>query len=730
MARAWPFPKTNTPSSLLLVLAVTTAILSASVMPASRPAVAAATPPTPDVTAGARQLPDRGFLTATNAASQVCDYYVDQTRGAPGNPGTQDQPWATVHQAIAHIQATAPAQGPGKAICVYAEQPQGAPAPTTYTGPGMTISKSGTAAAPYVLRRAPTATARPVLRLNQATPLLRIEGQYWVVEGLELDLADQRTTGLVLQGRYLALRHSFVHDDARGAAVYVNGQDVTVEGGVIADNFHFAGEDSHGVNIVADAQRVLVRQVTIRDNGGDGVQCEYTGSPDDPAAPRDITIEDNRIETTDANLGRIEQAIDIKTCDRVSIRGSVPPDRNDPLAAGQKLLNFRTAATGGRPDAGGAIVVHYGARGVLVENNRLFRSCHGIAIGRTDVAVTNMVIRRNAIFDMRSGQGNCRGRGLQLQRVEGLEVYHNTFDALAGAALWIDPGAGHTAKNVEQWNNIVRDAAWFLDIRVGKLSGFASDHNVFWDAPPNPNQQRFLVDGQPLDISAWRQKATGSAILAADGNGRVDDPRFVPGAPAFTDYYTLADPNSPVRDRALRNVSSYFAGAGPDIGFRETYDANADTCMLSVAGSWWPSEPFATQTGRFTAEVDAIPSAAPVDAAVGLSGGPATGWPGLAAIVRFNPAGRIDARNGGQYVSESQIPYAAGQRYRLRLAVDVAARRYSGWVTAPGATETRIGDNLAFRTEQQTVTSLRHAVTASAVGSLTACNLRVTPSGA
>jgi hypothetical protein len=460
------------------------------------------------------------------------------------------------------------------------------------------------------------------------------------------------------------------------------------------------------------------------------VQCEYTGSPDDPAAPRDITIEDNRIETTDANLGRTEQAIDIKTCDRVSIRGSVPPDLNDPTAAGQKLLNFRTAATGGRPDAGGAIVVHYRARGVLVENNRLFRSCHGIAIGRTDVAVTDMVIRRNAVFDMRSGQGNCRGRGLQLQRVDGLDVYHNTFDALAGAAVWIDPGDGQTASNVEQWNNIVRDAAWFLDVRVGKLSGFVSDHNVFWDAPPAADQQRFRVDNQPLDITQWRQKATGSAILAADAHSRVDDPRFAPGAPAYTDYYTLADPNSPVRDRALPNVSSHFSGAGPDIGFRETYDANADACMLSVAGSWWPSEPFPAQSGRFTAEVDAIPSAVPVDAAVGLAGGPATGWSGLAAIVRFNPAGRIDARDGGQYVSESPIPYAAGQRYRLRLAVDVAAHRYSAWVTPPGATEVRIGDNLAFRTEQQAVASLRRAVTASAVGSLTACNLRVTTSGA
>jgi hypothetical protein len=95
-------------------------------------------------------------------------------------------------------------------------------------------------------------------------------------------------------------------------------------------------------------------------------------------------------------------------------------------------------------------------------------------------------------------------------------------------------------------------------------------------------------------------------------------------------------------------VSTHFAKAGPDIGFQETYDPNTDTCMLSVAGSWWPNEPFAAQTGRFTAEVDAIPSVAPVDAAIGVAGGPAPGWPGLAAIVRFNPAGRIDARNGGQ----------------------------------------------------------------------------------
>jgi hypothetical protein len=76
------------------------------------------------------------FPDVDECGQQVCDYSVDQVRGAPGNPGTQDKPWETVNQAIAYIQATAPAQGAGKAICVYAEQPEGEPAPTTYTAPG------------------------------------------------------------------------------------------------------------------------------------------------------------------------------------------------------------------------------------------------------------------------------------------------------------------------------------------------------------------------------------------------------------------------------------------------------------------------------------------------------------------------------------------------------------------------------------------------------------------
>jgi hypothetical protein len=78
----------------------------------------------------------------------------------------------------------------------------------------MRITKSGTAAAERAAA-GPNATTRPRMRLNQATTLFLVTGRYWVVDGLESDLADQRTSRLVLEGRYLGLRRSYVQGRQR-----------------------------------------------------------------------------------------------------------------------------------------------------------------------------------------------------------------------------------------------------------------------------------------------------------------------------------------------------------------------------------------------------------------------------------------------------------------------------------------------------------------------------------
>jgi hypothetical protein len=112
------------------------------------------------------------------------------------------------------------------------------------------------------------------------------------------------------------------------------------------------------------------------------------------------------------------------------------------------------------------------------------------------------------------------------------------------------------------------------------------------------------------------------------------------------------------------------------------------------------------QSQFFSVNFDASVSVAPTNSFIGLSSGPQTAYTGYATLVRFNPSGAIDARNGGAFQAQSVIPYAAGQIYHFSLFVDVANHNYSIFVTPPGQSEQTVGTNFAFRTEQNTVFQL------------------------
>jgi hypothetical protein len=152
-------------------------------------------------------------------------------------------------------------------------------------------------------------------------------------------------------------------------------------------------------------------------------------------------------------------------------------------------------------------------------------------------------------------------------------------------------------------------------------------------------------------------------------------------------------------------------------------------CVTVTSGGGWQNFAFSAQTGTFTAEFDATPSASPIDSVVGLSRGAQNAYTGFAALARFNPSGNIDARNGGAYAAASTIPYSANVTYHFRLAVNVPSRNYSIFVRPPGGSEQTVGTNFAFRTEQNTVTSLDWwgtVVNASTPGSTTVCNFTIT----
>ena len=155
----------------------------------------------------------------------------------------------------------------------------------------------------------------------------------------------------------------------------------------------------------------------------------------------------------------------------------------------------------------------------------------------------------------------------------------------------------------------------------------------------------------------------------------------------------------------------------------------APQCPAATGGGAWVNTPFAVaQTGTFTATFDATPSASHLNSVVALSHGAGTAYSAFANLVAFNGTGGVIlARNGGVYASQTNVPYTGGQTYHFRLVVNVPAHTYSIFVTPPGMSEQIIGNNYAFRTEQNTVTSLdNYGVFVGATsGTLTVCNFAI-----
>jgi hypothetical protein len=212
---------------------------------------------------------------------------------------------------------------------------------------------------------------------------------------------------------------------------------------------------------------------------------------------------------------------------------------------------------------------------------------------------------------------------------------------------------------------------------------------------------QFLADGQP----AGPEDTTAPYSLPFDTTALLD------GTHTFT--------------ARARTTSGMTATSAP---VTVTVQNPHGTCLTATAGQPWPATGFASQNGRFTATWEMTAADASTDAGVGLGHGPATRWTDLATIVVFSSADTtlnhtIAARDGDHYVS-SGLTWTPNQTYQIRLVIDVGAHTYHAYVRAPGATtDTPIGDTLAFRTEQQTVTTLDTMTVAAAIGSDRACGL-------
>jgi hypothetical protein len=152
--------------------------------------------------------------------------------------------------------------------------------------------------------------------------------------------------------------------------------------------------------------------------------------------------------------------------------------------------------------------------------------------------------------------------------------------------------------------------------------------------------------------------------------------------------------------------------------------AGAVCTTVAAGGAWW-NQPFPDQSRRFHVELDATPSASPIDAVIGLGAGTAGDFAQLGAIVRFSPAGTIDARAGSGYRADVTQPYQAGVPVHVRLDVNVAAHSYSVWLRNAFGSYTALARDYPFRTEQAGVAQLNDIASKvdSATGSIALCGV-------
>jgi hypothetical protein len=317
-------------------------------------------------------------------------------------------------------------------------------------------------------------------------------------------------------------------------------------------------------------------------------------------------------------------------------------------------------------------------------------------------------------------------------RVPGPNVFLDNY----GRDAFTDSGPHHRYATGELYDNVL---ARELKVRnrgaSGTGHGWSGAQQVFWNSETrsanNPGSDTIHVDSPP----GARNFGIGCEGTNQLGAGFYED--F--GAPVTPRSLYLQQLKDRLGQAAVDNIAAPEQQAGSvwNILFNwagEGRSPLANTgpqqpgCATGASGGSWQNRSFANQTGTFTAEFDATPSAFPINSVVGLSQGAQNAYTGIAAAVRFSPEGNIDARNGGAFAAASTIPYSANVTCHFRLVVNVPAHTYSIFVTPEGEPEQTVGANFAFRTEQSAVTSLNNWATfvnSSSPGSTTVCDFTI-----
>ncbi|MBC2608244.1 chitobiase/beta-hexosaminidase C-terminal domain-containing protein [Pelagicoccus albus] len=182
-------------------------------------------------------------------------------------------------------------------------------------------------------------------------------------------------------------------------------------------------------------------------------------------------------------------------------------------------------------------------------------------------------------------------------------------------------------------------------------------------------------------------------------------------------YYTL-DGSEPTEASALYSTSLQItestvvksivvAQDGRISEVKEDYFYIGET---TSSGDWLNISIHSYENQEVTIEFDARPLDSPIDGVIGLSNGSASSYSDVAAAIRFNSNGYIDARNDYQYDSVVQYPYVADHIYHFTMTLDLTAFTYTVTIKdkSTGGETVTVAQDFDFRTEQSSLNAVNN----------------------
>jgi nitrous oxidase accessory protein NosD len=446
------------------------------------------------------------------APSRFTREWVVSPSGSDTGEGSAAQPFRSIAKALSMA-------GPGEVIRVLA----GTYAERVVLGDNV---KAGSAGAPITLQ----GEGKPrIVPGSGAGALVQFRRPHWVVDGFEIDLQRQPFYAVTFQGNVQGsvLANSELHHGTFGAAIttYDSATGATVENNHIHDFVKNTGnQDSHGVVLQPTSRNITVRNNDIHDNSGDSVQCLGPEGFSSLKPADGLLVENNHF------YSNRENAVDIKTCYNITIRNN-------------KMHGFKPSSTA----KGDAVVVHYSARNVTIEDNEIYDSGKGISVGgnHEGPVPSGVVVRRNRVHDITTAGGG-EGTGIRFENSEGAVLVNNTVTRVAGSAIIIGHGTGGPTSNLTLKNNLVSESRVAVDLG-GQCPGLKAGNNLF------PSGAQFKRGGTQVDLVGFQQ-ATGDSTSSA-GEAGAAPPTFGPTSAAV--------------DRG-GDVGLPYCGGAPDIGAVET----------------------------------------------------------------------------------------------------------------------------------------------------------------